>query len=87
MSQFDPSDQFEQLKDMSADMFTLPSDLPEPVQMPEAPQLPDGGGLPDFFAAQREAEEADRMNGGDQSALLEAIRELPERIVEALRNN
>ena len=87
MSQFDADQQFEQLKDMSAEMFTLPSELPEPVELPEQqPFPPQGGGLPDFFAAQKEAQEAERMNGGDHAALREASRELPDRIVEALRN-
>ena len=52
-----------------------------PSSLPEQPK-----GLPDFGQAQQEAQEAQRGMGGDESALLEAIRELPERIVEALRN-
>lgn len=87
MSQFDVDKQFEQLKDINEDMFTLPSDLPEPVEMPD-----DFGPDPksfdpfDFGQAQKEARDAQRGMEGDESALLEAIRELPERIAEALRN-
>ena len=86
MSQFrDPADQFEQLKDISPDNFTLPSELPEPVEMPpqQQPGLP-GGGLPDFFEIDRQARQI-RQQEQDPESLLEAIRELPERIAEALR--
>ena len=57
-----------------------------PSSLPEQPKgLPDFDPF-DFGQAQQEAQEAQRGMGGDESALLEAIRELPERIAEALRN-
>tara|TARA_Y100001937_G_scaffold73492_1_gene99926 strand:+ start:731 stop:1189 length:459 start_codon:yes stop_codon:yes gene_type:complete len=151
VSQFrDLEDQFEQLKDITPDIFTLPSELPmpdatpaeqpsdpppqqtlempsqqpsevptqqpfevpsqQPSEMPPPttsdlppqqpsnlppplpsdlpPQQPSnlpGGGLPDFFDIDRQARQI-RQQEQDPESLLEAIRELPDRIAEALRN-
>ena len=85
MSQFDVDKQFEQLQSITPDMFTLPSDMPDPVQMPDDFGPTSFGKLPDFFETQKEARDLGAQEQNDQS-LLEAIRELPERIAEALRN-